>query len=35
MGNNTLHDWTISKLTDDRFLGTGSFLIRYYNGRTK
>jgi hypothetical protein len=32
IGNN---DLTITKLIDDRFVGAGSFLIRYSNGHSK
>ena len=34
ISNNALHDFTIIKITVARFVGTGSFLIRYSNGPT-
>ena len=33
--NSAMHDLTVIKITVVRFVGTGSFLIRYSNGRTK
>jgi hypothetical protein len=35
MCNNALHDLTLIKLTVTRFLGTGNFLIRYFNCNMK
>jgi hypothetical protein len=32
---NAVHDLALIKLIVSRLVGTGRFLIRYYNGRTK
>jgi hypothetical protein len=33
--NGALHDFTLIKMNVVRFVGTGAFLMRYSNGRTK
>jgi len=33
--NNALHKLTLNEMTVARFVGTGCFLTRYSNGRTK
>jgi len=35
ISNNVFHDLTLIKMTISRFVGTGSFWIRYCNGHTK
>jgi len=35
MCNNAAHNLTLITMTVTRFVGTGSFLIRYPNGHTK
>ena len=33
--NTALHDFALIKMTFVRFVGTGGFIIRYFNGRRK